>query len=155
MPETIPADSVGIVQPQKLHFDEPLQLVSGRVLEEYDLVFETYGELNADRSNALLICHALSGDHHAAGYHSMEDRKPGWWEVAIGPGKPFDTNRYFIVCPNNLGGCKGSTGPNSINPKTGKPWGADFPIVTVKDWVASQARLADRLGIEQWAAVIG
>ncbi len=155
MPETIPADSVGIVQPQKLHFDEPLQLVSGRVLEEYDLVFETYGELNADRSNALLVCHALSGDHHAAGYHSMEDRKPGWWEVAIGPGKPFDTNRYFIVCPNNLGGCKGSTGPNSINPKTGKPWGADFPIVTVKDWVASQARLADRLGIEQWAAVIG
>ena len=155
MPETIPADSVGIVQPQKLHFDEPLQLVSGRVLEEYDLVFETYGELNADRSNALLICHALSSDHHAAGYHSMEDRKPGWWEVAIGPGKPFDTNRYFIVCPNNLGGCKGSTGPNSINPKTGKPWGADFPIVTVKDWVASQARLADRLGIEQWAAVIG
>ncbi|RMG60031.1 MAG: homoserine O-acetyltransferase [Gammaproteobacteria bacterium] len=155
MPETIPADSVGIVQPQKLHFDEPLQLVSGRVLEEYDLVFETYGELNADRSNALLICHALSGDHHAAGYHSMEDRKPGWWDVAIGPGKPFDTNRYFIVCPNNLGGCKGSTGPNSINPKTGKPWGADFPIVTVKDWVVSQARLADRLGIEQWAAVIG
>jgi homoserine O-acetyltransferase len=155
MPETIPADSVGIVTPQKLHFDQPLALSCGKELADYDLVYETYGELNADRSNAILICHALSGDHHAAGYHSMADRKPGWWDAGIGPGKPFDTNKYFVVCPNNLGGCKGSTGPNTINPATGKPWGAGFPIITVKDWVQSQARLADALGIEQWAAVVG
>jgi len=155
MPESIPSDSVGIVTPQKLHFDAPLALDCGKELANYDLVFETYGELNADKSNAILICHALSGDHHAAGYHSMEDKKPGWWDVGIGPGKPFDTNKHFVVCPNNLGGCKGSTGPNSINPSSGKPWGSDFPIITVKDWVQSQARLADALGIEQWAAVVG
>jgi homoserine O-acetyltransferase len=155
MPETIPADSVGIVTPQRLQFDQPLELECGKELSSYEIVYETYGELNADNSNALLICHALSGDHHAAGYHSMEDRKPGWWDIAIGPGKPFDTNKYFIVVPNNLGGCKGSTGPNTINPETGEPWGSDFPIITVKDWVQSQARLADALGIEQWAAVIG
>ena len=155
MPETIPADSVGLVSPQTLHFDQPLELECGRTLVEYDLVYETYGELNAARSNAILICHALSGDHHAAGYHRMEDRKPGWWDSCIGPGKPFDTRKYFIVSLNNLGGCKGSSGPNRINPATGREWGADFPIVTVKDWVKSQARLADTLGIAQWAAVIG
>jgi len=155
MPETIPADSVGIVTPQKLQFDQPLELTCGKVLDNYEIVYETYGELNKDKSNALLICHALTGDHHAAGYHSMEDRKPGWWDIAIGPGKPFDTNKFFIVVPNNLGGCKGSTGPNTINPETGKPWGSDFPIITVKDWVQSQARLADALDIEKWAAVIG
>lgn len=155
MPETIPADSVGIVTPQKLQFDQPLELTCGKALDNYEIVYETYGELNEDKSNALLICHALSGDHHAAGYHSMEDRKPGWWDIAIGPGKPFDTNKFFIVVPNNLGGCKGSTGPNTINPETGEPWGSDFPIITVKDWVQSQARLADALGIEKWAAVIG
>jgi len=155
MPETIPADSVGIVTPQKLQFDQPLELTCGKALDNYEIVYETYGELNEDRSNALLICHALSGDHHAAGYHSMEDRKPGWWDIAIGPGKPFDTNKFFIVVPNNLGGCKGSTGPNTINPETSEPWGSDFPIITVKDWVQSQARLADALGIEKWAAVIG
>jgi len=155
MPETIPADSVGLVSPQTLHFDQPLELECGRALVEYDLVYETYGELNADRSNAILICHALSGDHHAAGYHRMEDRKPGWWDSCIGPGKPFDTSKYFIVSLNNLGGCKGSSGPNQLNPATGREWGADFPIVTVKDWVKSQARLADTLGIAQWAAVIG
>ncbi|MBD3620420.1 MAG: homoserine O-acetyltransferase [Chromatiales bacterium] len=155
MPETIPADSVGLVSPQTLHFDQPLELECGRALVEYDLVYETYGELNADRSNAILICHALSGDHHAAGYHRMEDRKPGWWDSCIGPGKPFDTRKYFIVSLNNLGGCKGSSGPNQVNPATGREWGADFPIVTVKDWVKSQARLADTLGIAQWAAVIG
>ncbi len=155
MPESIPADSVGLVTPQTLRIDEPLALQSGRTLHGYELIYETYGELNADRSNAMLICHALSGDHHAAGYHSMQDRKPGWWESAIGPGKPFDTNKYFIVSVNNLGGCKGSTGPATPNPQTGKPFGADFPIVTVKDWVHSQARLSDALGIEQWAAVIG
>ena len=155
MPETLPPDSVGLVTPQSLHFDTPLQLDCGRTLPQYDFVYETYGALNKTRSNAVLICHALSGDHHAAGYHSAADRKPGWWETCIGPGKPIDTNRYFVVCPNNLGGCKGSTGPTSNNPATGKPYGPDFPIVTVKDWVRSQATLADALGINQWAAVIG
>ncbi len=155
MPDTLPPDSVGLVTPQKMVFDEPLALDCGRTLPAYELVYETYGELNAERSNAVLICHALSGDHHAAGYHSMADRKPGWWETCIGPGKPIDTNHFHVVCLNNLGGCRGSTGPMSINPETGKPYGPDFPIVTVRDWVRSQARLADRLGIDQWAAVIG
>lgn len=155
MPETIPADSVGLVNPTTLHIDTPLKLDCGRTLASYDLVYETYGELNEDHSNAVLICHALSGDHHAAGYHSMEDRKPGWWETAIGPGKAIDTNRFFVVSVNNLGGCKGSTGPNTINPETGKLFGPDFPIVTVPDWIRSQAVLADKLGINQWAAVIG
>jgi homoserine O-acetyltransferase len=155
MPESIPADSVGLVTPQHKHFEDPIELVCGKSLPGFDLVYETYGELNADRSNALLICHALSGDHHAAGYHSMEERKPGWWETAIGPGKPFDTNRFFVVCPNNLGGCKGSSGPNTTNPATGRFYGPDFPIVTVKDWVKSQALLMQTLGIDQWAAVIG
>ncbi len=155
MPDALPADSVGLVTPQTLHFDTPLQLDCGRVLAEYDLVYETYGELNAEGSNAILICHALSGDHHAAGYHSMDDKKPGWWDTAIGPGKPIDTNLFFVVSLNNLGGCKGSSGPNTINPENGKPWGPDFPIVTVRDWVESQAGLADILGIRQWAAVIG
>lgn len=148
-------DSVGLVKPQTYHFAEPLTLASGRSLNGYDLVVETYGELNAQRSNAVLICHALSGHHHAAGYHSPDDRKPGWWDAYIGPGKPIDTRRFFVVSLNNLGGCDGSTGPRSINPDTGKPWGVDFPNLRVRDWVHSQARLADRLGIEQWAAVIG
>ena len=153
----IPADSVGLVSPQKLHFDQPLKLRSGRVIEQYDLMVETYGTLNADKSNAILICHALSGDHHAAGYYDANNpkEKPGWWDCCIGPGKPFDTNHFFIVCLNNLGGCAGSTGPKAINPETGKEYGPDFPIITVRDWVNSQARLADRLGIQQWAAVIG
>lgn len=155
MPDVIPADSVGLVTPQLLHFDEPLTLRSGRVLPQYDLMVETYGQLNADKSNAVLICHALSGDHHAAGYHSMNDKKPGWWDSAIGPGKAIDTNHLFVVALNNLGGCAGSTGPTSINPETGKVYGPDFPIVAVRDWVTSQARLADRLGIQQWAAVVG
>lgn len=155
MPESIPADSVGLVTSRTIHFDTPLNLDCGQVLAQYDLVVETYGELNADSSNAILICHALSGDHHAAGYYSMEEQKPGWWDSAIGPGKPIDTNRFFVVSLNNLGGCRGSSGPNTINPATGKQWGPDFPIVTVRDWVNSQARLADHLGIEQWAAVIG
>ena len=155
MPSALPPDSVGLVTPQTLHFAEALTLESGKTLPGYDLVIETYGELNAARSNAVLICHALSGDHHAAGYHSMEDRKPGWWDSAIGPGKVIDTNRFFVVCLNNLGGCKGSTGPTSLNPETGRVYGADFPIVTVNDWVVSQERLMRRLGIEQWAAIIG
>ncbi|WP_313551262.1 homoserine O-acetyltransferase [Pseudomonas sp.] len=155
MPSVIPPDSVGLVTPQVLHFSEPLPLACGRSLAEYDLVIETYGELNENRSNAVLICHALSGHHHAAGYHSMEDRKPGWWDSCIGPGKPIDTRRFFVVALNNLGGCNGSTGPGSANPATGKRYGADFPVITVEDWVNSQARLADALGIQQWAAVVG
>jgi len=148
-------NSVGIVKPECIHFDEALTLRSGKVIESYDLMVETYGELNTSKSNAVLICHALSGDHHAAGFHSADDEKPGWWDVCIGPGKPIDSNKFFIVSLNNLGGCAGSTGPASINPATGKAYGPDFPIVTVRDWVNSQARLADYLGIEQWAAVIG
>ncbi|MDQ2076588.1 homoserine O-acetyltransferase [Marinimicrobium sp. ABcell2] len=155
MPDTLPQDSVGLVTPQVMHCSKPLTLACGKTLTEYQLVYETYGELNADKSNAVLICHALSGNHHAAGYHSMDDRKPGWWDNYIGPGKAIDTNRFFVVCPNNLGGCHGSTGPTSINPDTGKPWGPEFPKLRVRDWVETQARLADELGIEQWAAIVG
>jgi homoserine O-acetyltransferase len=155
MPTEIPADSVGLVSPRKHFFEEPLQLDCGTALAGYELVYETYGTLNAAADNAVLICHALSGDHHAAGYHKAEDAKPGWWDNCIGPGKPVDTNHFFVVCPNNLGGCAGSTGPLSINPATGRPYGPDFPIVTVRDWVESQARLADVLGIRSWAAILG
>ncbi|WP_415890001.1 homoserine O-succinyltransferase MetX [Neptuniibacter sp. SY11_33] len=155
MPAVIPEDSVGIVTPEIIEFNEPLQLQCGRTLDKYHLIIETYGELNDDRSNAILICHALSGNHHVAGYHSMDDKKPGWWDSAIGPGKAIDTNKFFVIALNNLGGCHGSSGPNQINPETGKPYGPDFPIVTVNDWVESQARLADRFRIEQFAAVIG
>ncbi|MCK5770599.1 homoserine O-succinyltransferase MetX [Algiphilus sp.] len=148
-------NSVGIVEPRILHFDEAIELECGRSLPQFDLAVETYGTLNADRSNAVLVCHALSGDHHAAGYHSPDDRKPGWWDSCIGPGKPIDTNRLFVVSLNNLGGCAGSSGPTSIDPETGKHWGADFPMVTVRDWVRAQAMLADRLGIDSWAACVG
>ena len=151
----IPADSVGLVTPQRQTFTEPLQLACGRSLAQYELVYETYGQLNASRSNAVLICHALSGHHHAAGYHSEDDRKPGWWDSCIGPGKAIDTQRFFVVSLNNLGGCHGSTGPSSIDPVTGKAYGADFPMIVVEDWVNSQARLADHLGIDCWAAVVG
>ena len=125
------------------------------MLPGFELVYETYGELNAARSNAVLICHALSGDHHAAGYHAPDDAKPGWWDACIGPGKPIDTRRFFVVVPNNLGGCNGSTGPLSVDPANGKWWGPGFPAVTVKDWVKTQALLADELGIDRFAAVIG
>ncbi|AYG47112.1 homoserine O-acetyltransferase [Pseudomonas sp. Leaf58] len=155
MSTVFPEDSVGLVVPQTARFDEPLALACGRSLTSYELVYETYGTLNASASNAVLICHALSGHHHAAGYHAASDRKPGWWDSCIGPGKPIDTNRFFVVSLNNLGGCNGSTGPSSINPATGKPYGADFPVLTVEDWVHSQVRLAERLGIQQWAAVVG
>lgn len=147
-------ESIGIVTPQTLHIDQPLALVSGALLPQYDLRFETYGELNAQRNNAILICHALSGDHHVAGYHEGDD-KPGWWNDYIGPGKPIDTNHFFVVCSNNLGSCRGSTGPTSVNPETGKVYGADFPIVTCRDWVQSQNQLRQHLAIEQWAAVVG
>ncbi|HDY84973.1 MAG TPA: homoserine O-acetyltransferase, partial [Methylophaga sp.] len=155
MPETMPADSVGLVSPTILNIDSPLVLDCGRTLPSYDLIYETYGVLNNAASNAVLICHALSGDHHAAGFHNADDKKPGWWDSAIGPGKAIDTNKFFVVCLNNLGGCKGSTGPTSINPETGKHYGPDFPILTVADWVRSQAVLADHLNIQQWAAVVG
>jgi homoserine O-acetyltransferase/O-succinyltransferase len=147
--------SVGIVSPQQVHFDEPLMLACGRVLPGYELVYETYGELNSSHSNAILICHALSGHHHAAGFHSESEPKPGWWDECIGPGKPIDTSRFFVVSLNNIGGCHGSTGPSSINPETGRPWGPDFPSLRVRDWVHCQVRLADQLGIDCWAAVIG
>lgn len=149
------AATVGIVTPFKVAIEQPLALDCGRTLPRHELMVETYGQLNADASNAILICHALSGDHHVAGYHSETDRKPGWWDSSVGPGKPIDTNRFFVVGLNNLGGCQGSTGPKTINPDTGKPWGPDFPLVTVRDWVRSQAMLADALGIRCWAAVIG
>ena len=150
-----PNQSVGIVEPKVARFDEPLALACGRELPSYQLVFETYGALNDSATNAVLVCHALSGHHHAAGYHSAEDKKPGWWDECIGPGKPLDTNRFFVVSLNNLGGCHGSTGPGSVNPDTNEPWGPDFPPLRARDWVNSQARLADYLGIDCWAAVVG
>ncbi len=155
MPDKISKDSVGLVTPETIKFEEPLELACGRTLANYELVIETYGELNDDKSNAILVCHALSGHHHAAGYHSPADWKPGWWDNHIGPGKSIDTNRFFVVCPNNLGGCHGSTGPSSINPETGRVWGVDFPPLRARDWVKSQAKLADKLSIDKWAAVIG
>ncbi len=147
--------SVGIVTPQSHHFDQPLKLACGRTLPQYDLVYETYGELNHNKSNAILICHALSGHHHAAGYHHQDDNKPGWWDHYIGPGKPIDSNRFYIVSLNNIGGCHGSTGPTSINPETGKAWQHDFPLLRCRDWVNTQRELMKLLGISQWAAIIG
>ena len=155
MPDSFPPGSVGLVVPEVHRFDSPLELSCGRSLPAFELVVETYGELNAARSNAVLICHALSGHHHAAGFHGSEDARPGWWDHYIGPGKPIDTRKFYVVCLNNIGGCHGSTGPPSPDPETGKPWGKRFPPLRVRDWVKSQALLADRLGIEQWAAVVG
>ncbi len=148
-------NSVGVVTPQIAHFKQPLALACGRELPDYDIVYETYGRLNENHSNAVLVCHALSGHHHAAGYHQAEDKNPGWWDECIGPGKPMDTDQFFVVSLNNLGGCHGSTGPTSIDPETGKPWGPDFPSLRARDWVNSQAKLADLLGIDCWAAVVG
>ena len=148
-------DSVGIVTPATFRHTQPFTLQNGDELKGFDLVYETYGELNASASNAVLVCHALSGHHHAAGYHSDTENKPGWWDNCIGPGKAMDTNKLFIVSVNNLGGCHGSTGPESLNPATQEPFGAEFPQVVVKDWVASQALLADHLNIRRFLAVIG
>jgi len=150
-----PPGSVGVVTPQLLRFDSPLQLSSGAAIGGYSLMFETYGELNASRSNAVLICHALNASHHVAGVYIDDESSLGWWDNMVGPGKPVDTNRFFVVGVNNLGSCFGSTGPMSIDPASGKPYGASFPVVTVEDWVNAQARLADALGIERWAAVMG
>ena len=147
--------SVGQVTPQSMHFAQPLPLTSGAQLRDYTLVYETYGTLNAERSNAVLVCHALNASHHVAGTYAGQDRSEGWWDNLIGPGKPLDTDRFFVIGVNNLGSCFGSTGPMQNNPDTGRPYGADFPVVTVEDWVDAQARLLDALGIEQLAAVIG
>ncbi|MDH4571205.1 homoserine O-succinyltransferase MetX [Salinicola acroporae] len=155
MSASFPSDSVGLVTPQTATFESPLALACGKTLEHFELVYETYGTLNAERSNAVLICHALSGHHHAAGFHAADELKPGWWDAYIGPGKVIDTERFFVVSLNNLGGCHGSTGPGSIDPQTGRQWGPTFPVMTVADWVHSQARLADRLGIDRFAAVVG
>src|SRR5258707_1305699 len=147
--------SVGAVVAQKARFDSPIKLRGGAELPSFELAYETYGTLNAARSNAVLVCHALNASHHVAGYYENEKDSLGWWDNLVGPGKPLDTRRFFVVGTNYLGSCFGSTGPASPNPATGKPWGADFPVVTVEDWVAAQARLADHLGIERFAAAIG
>ena len=147
--------SVGVVTPQRVSFNEPIALKSGASLPGFELVYETYGTLNSARSNAALVWHALAGGHHVAGIYAHQPKNIGWWDNVIGPGKPLDTNKFFVVGVNNLGGCHGSTGPLSLNPKTGKHYGADFPMVTVEDWVAAHARLADHLSIDTWAAVMG
>ena len=149
-----------IATPQTQHFSQPLPLRSGAILPAYDLVYETYGQLNADKSNAVLICHALNASHHVAGVYldergAIKPRSEGWWDNMIGPGKPVDTNHFFVIGVNNLGSCFGSTGPTHTHPETGQAWGADFPVVTVEDWVDAQARLLDVLGIAQLAAVMG
>jgi homoserine O-acetyltransferase len=147
--------SVGPVVSQSAHFAAPLALACGRTLPQYDLAYETYGMLDEARTNAVLVCHALNASHHVAGYYADDSENVGWWDNMIGPGKPVDTDRFFVVGVNNLGSCFGSTGPVSINPATGEPWGSDFPLITVEDWVDAQTQLADRLGIAQWAAVMG
>jgi homoserine O-acetyltransferase/O-succinyltransferase len=147
--------SVGPVVARRAAFDAPLPLACGRTLPQYELAYETYGALNADASNAVLICHALNASHHVAGYYAGAPDDIGWWDNMIGPGKPLDTDHFFVVGVNNLGSCFGSTGPASTNPATGRTWGADFPLVTVEDWVDAQARLADSLGVRRWAAVMG
>ena len=144
-----------VATPQSMTFDAPLQLQSGAQIRGYQLAYETYGTLNADQSNAVLICHALNASHHVAGVYADQPGNQGWWDNMIGPGKPVDTNKFFVIGVNNLGSCFGSTGPMHANPDTGKVYGADFPVVTVEDWVNAQARLLDALGIEQLAAVMG
>lgn len=144
-----------IATPQSMHFDEALPLQSGGSIADYDLAFETYGQLNADKSNAIVVCHALNASHHVAGSYEGQPKSEGWWDNMIGPGKPVDTNQFFVIGINNLGSCFGSTGPMHINPATDKPYGADFPVVTVEDWVDAQARLLERLGIHKLAAVLG
>ena len=147
--------SIGIVTPQSMHFTQPLSLQSGATLSDYTLVYETYGTLNADASNAVLVCHALNASHHVAGIYEGQPKSAGWWDNMVGPGKPLDTDRFFVIGVNNPGSCFGSTGPMHTNPATGKPYGASFPVLTVEDWVHAQARLADVLGIRQFAAVMG
>ena len=152
---TFPDDSVGLVESKTLAVETPLVLSSGHTLPRFDLAYECYGELNAEATNAVLICHALSSSHHAAGYRSANDKVPGWWDNYIGPGKAIDTNRFFVICSNNLGSCYGSTGPLSINPETNQQYGPDFPPLRVRDWVASQKILMASFGIQKWAAIVG
>ncbi len=147
--------SIGRVKAKFEHFAQPLLLRSGATLPDYTLAYETYGELNARRSNAVLVCHALNASHHVAGSYADDERNVGWWDNLVGPGKALDTNKFFVIGVNNPGSCFGSTGPMQANPATGRPWGADFPVVTVEDWVDAQARLMDRLGIHTLAAVLG
>ena len=147
--------SVGAISPQRMHFSEPLPMSNGTAFSNYELVYETYGTLNAQRTNAVLICHALNASHHVAGVNPTNPKDIGWWDNMIGPGKAVDTDVFFVIGVNNLGSCFGSTGPMSINPATSKPWGPDFPVVTVEDWVHAQARLADVLQIKKFAAVMG
>ena len=150
------ANSAGLVKTQTWTFDQPpLELECGQSLHPVTQAYETYGELSPNRDNAILICHALSGDAHVAGYHTPEDQKPGWWDIMVGPGKPFDTSKYFVICVNVIGGCRGSTGPSSINPHTGRPYGLEFPMVTVGDMVTAQKRLVDHLGISRLLAATG
>ena len=144
-----------IAESQSMLFEAPLPLQSGASLRGYSLSYETYGSLNADKSNAVLICHALNASHHVAGVYADQPKNVGWWDNMIGPGKSLDTDRFFVIGVNNLGSCFGSTGPMHVNPDTGRVYGADFPVVTVEDWVNAQARLLDALGIEQLAAVMG
>ena len=147
--------SVGHVEARRMRFARALPLRSGASISDYELVYETYGRLNADKSNAVLVCHALNASHHLAGTYAGQDRSEGWWDNLIGPGKPLDTDRFFVIGINNLGSCFGSTGPMHVNPATGRIYGADFPVVTVQDWVDAQARVLDELGITQLAAVLG
>lgn len=154
-PPDLPIGSVGLVTPQFIAFDEPLPLLSGQVLPRYELAVETYGVLNVAHTNAILICHALNASHHVAGMAASDPKDVGWWDNMVGPGKAVDTDRFFVIGVNNIGSCFGSTGPASINPDTGKPWGAAFPMLTVEDWVHAQARLADYFQIRKFAAVMG
>lgn len=144
-----------VVSSQSMPFAGPLPLSSGASIANYTLAYETYGTLNADRSNAVLVCHALNASHHVAGVYAGQDKSEGWWDNMIGPGKPVDTDRFFVIGINNLGSCFGSTGPMHVNPATGRVYGADFPVVTVEDWVRAQAALLDAMGIQTLAAVMG
>ena len=144
-----------IAESQSMLFEAPLPLQSGASIRGYSLSYETYGTLNADKSNAVLVCHALNASHHVAGVYADQPKNLGWWDNMIGPGKSLDTDRFFVIGVNNLGSCFGSTGPMHVNPDTGRVYGADFPVVTVEDWVNAQARLLDALGIQQLAAVMG
>ncbi len=146
---------IGLVSPQDFHCPAPFEFESGQSIPEFTLRYETYGELNAQKDNAILVAHALTGDHHCAGVHSLKDRKPGWWNSLIGPGKPIDTNRFFVLCANCIGGCQGSTGPKSIDPRTGQPYNLAFPFVTIRDMIRSQKILLDSLGVTELYAVIG
>ena len=156
-PYNVPAEpgEVGLVTAQDYVSDEAFTFDCGRTIPGYTLRYETYGRLNSAGDNAILVCHALSGDHHCAGFHDLTDRKTGWWNNIIGPGKALDTNRYFVLCSNVIGGCQGSTGPLSIDPETGKPYGINFPIVSIRDMVRAQARWLRAIGVTQLQGVIG